>query len=106
MHPHIGISSIPPGTRMYFSMHETQFPPLRRPLWIPFDRYRSGGSAGPTSDWHVSLLYPTGVATGLLLYAVKLKRKPPVGRCLNCGYDLNTLPTQTCPECGHTEPTP
>ncbi|MGS3016595.1 hypothetical protein AB2890_24775, partial [Escherichia coli] len=37
--------------------------------------------------------------------AKKLKGKPSVAKCQECGYSLKGLETPICPECGHVNPT-
>ncbi len=44
------------------------------------------------------LLVPAGVPTALLFFLDR--RKIPPGHCQACGYDLRTLTSGRCPECG------
>jgi len=48
----------------------------------------------------VSLVYPAAV--GLIWSAVLWRRRPrfPVGHCTACGYSLDGLTSDVCPECG------
>jgi hypothetical protein len=55
-------------------------------------------------SWLVALMAGTLPAVSLVrLHLLRRKRRPRVGVCRRCGYDLRATP-ERCPECGTPSP--
>jgi hypothetical protein len=48
----------------------------------------------------VSMLWILGPGIVLLFLARRMQRRETFGYCRHCGYDLRSLPSNRCPECG------
>lgn len=78
-------------------------------FWRPYIRTQPGGLYIGVPLWIPAIfLIPLGPLP-LALHArqVLLRNRRMRSRCcFACGYDLNSLPTPFCPECGYTEAIP
>lgn len=81
------------------------FPPNSSHWWSAPKIGKGGTSVGPYQWCELSLIYPTVLMVGWAIWLVRGRRKlrrRVAGCCLECGYSLDGLNTDVCPECGVT----
>ena len=89
------------GLDLYVVPHNLAEPPESATLWIT--SVWRGGSTMSTHTKRGFPLWPiAGLSLGIITYqAIRHFRRARVGKC-RCGYSLEGLTTNTCPECGRT----
>ena len=87
----ISVRFIPKYTTLNWSV-------LARPVWISIN------AMGPTDLFGIPLIYPTVMMLGWSIWLVRGRQKlrNQVGCCIDCGYSLEGLNGDVCPECGAT----
>ena len=84
--------------------HETAAGWWKMPeVWHPIPRVHKSTLFGQTSQRvQFSLLYPTVLMLGWSLWLIRerWKLRRPIGCCRGCGYSLEGLTSDVCPECG------
>ncbi len=66
-------------------------------LTVEYERERKG--MFPVDINRAFLEFAVGIAAFLIGYRARHPKKPQVGKCAKCGYDLRATPSR-CPECG------
>ena len=100
----------PRYTQMYFSSSEpgwfvasyssTTHWPIQVSWWRPMVS-QGGGSGGAYYRVELPTVYPALLMLGWSFWLVRGRLKPSgVGCCTQCGYSLDGLPSDVCPECG------
>jgi hypothetical protein len=101
--PHLNTSVLPPpGWHVRRSLR-TPPPVTMINSWYHFPRSRRGFSIGSTMRRYEVPLIPILfllLCTGAALHAWARMRRYPEGQCRRCGYALEGLTSNTCPECG------
>jgi hypothetical protein len=98
------IISLPPASmNALLDAAESVWPGLYPPSSRAFDL--SGGGVVSEFQWSGLLNDSTvvaalGMVVGGLVRQVCRRRRFPSGHCQRCGYNLDGLPEQRCPECG------
>ena len=103
----MGFSSPEPGTHTVFMLHSSHFPPTSPRVWSwPQLNLSGGGSGGQYTRFAMHTLLPSLILLGVsVALAVRASKCRAPGGCPHCGYSLEGLTTETCPECGGTTTT-
>ena len=60
-----------------------------------------GNPTGPTYEISIPLVYVSLILSSLSVWMwIRVWRKSRLGRCRKCGYSVEGLTSNTCPECG------
>lgn len=99
----MGFSSPKPGIYTHFELRSHQNPSSLRSLGMPLLSTSGGGSGGRYTQLWMPTLLPTLILLAFsAILIVRSRRTYMQGCCVDCGYSLQGLTSDVCPECGAT----
>lgn len=97
----MGFSAPTPGVYHHFDWRSQKNPSSHQALSASSYITKGGGSSGPFTRYRFRSLWPAVILVGISLVLWYRERlNPTPGCCSSCGYSLEGLVSNTCPECG------
>jgi hypothetical protein len=91
------------GYATYLATRKDVFPPVYGSGWVLPASGGGGSSVGVYQSWNLPIAYPCVLFVMISAWLIRVNQvNRGTGYCTSCGYLLEGLANNTCPECGAT----